>query len=167
MASETTEPGITDKYRLDDVDGHILKLVIDFPGIKQGEIAKHVGISRNGVGVRLKKPAFRLALREKLATSDELLKKGLDVSLRRMIEIIQTGSPREATEAAKVIAVLASGRLPGQQTRDGDVPPVQGMIFRTRIGHDGIVNRSMEEMREALPPSAQVQTIDAEVEDVD
>lgn len=164
MASGTDE-GIAGKYSLDCIDERILKLIIEYPSIKQGEIAKEVGLTRIAVGLRLKKPAFRLAVREKLATSDDLLKKGLEATLRRMIEIIQTGSPREATEAGKVIAVLASGRIPGQQTARGDVPPVQGMIWRTRIGQDGMVNRSVEEVRETLP--ARTDTIEAETCDVD
>jgi hypothetical protein len=164
MSIQPTDDSITARYNLDDVDKRILKLFVDFPGIKQGAIAKEVGISRRGVNLRMQKPAFRLAVKDKLATADELLKKGLDVSLRRMIDIIEFGTAREATEAAKVIAVLASGRIPGQQT-NRDAPPVEGMIFRTRIGQDGLVNRSMEEVHSSLP--AATQTIDAEVVDVD
>lgn len=164
MASETAEESVIDKYNLDEVDKRILKLFVDFPGIKQGEIAKEVGICRKAVNLRMQKPAFRLAVRDKLATADDLIKTALDATLRRMIEIIQFGSPREATEASKVIAVLASGRIPSQQSGRG-APRVEGVIFRTRIGQDGLVNRSMEEVREALP--APVETIDAETLDVD
>lgn len=164
------------RYSLDDIDRRVMALVVGFPGIKQGAIAKELGLTRGAVNQRVNKPAFKQALRDQLATTDELITKAQTAALHRLIDIINNGHDKFAIEAAKVIAVFAAGGLPGVTKRTGPDPRtggVEGVVFETQCGPDGTINRSMQAVTSAeLPPASPADmTLDAltgeQVDDAD
>ncbi len=149
------------KYRLDEVDEQILRLLIKYKTIKKGEIAKYLGLKPQMVYKRLRKPALQEALRDLQMPLRDLLDDAVKAAVRRMRSLVNDSDKKIAATAAKIlmspVAMAAQGAAMGAAARR--------VRFETTVQADGTLLQSIfeEDAAKAALPAAQ--TIDAEVID--
>lgn len=153
-------------YTLDEIDKKILALVLEFPEISKSALEDEIGLTRVAIANRMNKPAFQAAHADATLPLQDLIKDSLESGIRRLRQLVKKGSPKDAIEATKVLSVLHMGQGPGGKKGPGMLPGAEGLIFTTRIGQDGVLNRSATDMLPAPAPQETL-TIDAETIDAD
>lgn len=137
ITNESVDENIFLKYNLDPIDRQILRLLIANPGIKNEEIAEIVGKSKETVGWRQRREAFKKAYSEQLMSAPELFQKAQELAIKKLIQLIQGSNEKLAFEAAKIFA------FPLMQAQAAALTPKveETITFKTRIGPAGEIIR--------------------------
>lgn len=126
---------IIEKYELNSIDQQILKMEVQYPNIKQKDIAAAVKLTPAAVSQRRKKPAYRKALAEFNRTTGEWI---LDLGrhmFRRLRTLINDKDKDVALQAIKITAQLIMQQEQSQSV--GAVIREERITFRTTVQADG------------------------------
>lgn len=148
-----TDTPIPDKYKFDTIDKLIFKYKVSNPTAGLTEISRAIGTPIATVNYRTRQKKFLDAINEHFGTTSELLKRAQSVAIKALINIIQDEmtTKKDVIEAAKIVlAPLMAEYVSGAgKDRAPNEKAIEGIIFRTRIGKQGEIIKSEQEVLEA------------------
>lgn len=148
-----TDTPIPDKYKFDTIDKLIFKYKVSNPTAGLTEISRAIGTPIATVNYRTRQKKFLDAINEHFGTTSELLKRAQSVAIKALINIIQDKmtTKKDVIEAAKIVlAPLMAEYVSGAgKDRAPNEKAIEGIIFRTRIGKQGEIIKSEQEVLEA------------------
>ena len=148
-----TDTPIPDKYKFDTIDKLIFKYKVSNPTAGLTEISRAIGTPIATVNYRTRQKKFLDAINEHFGTTSELLKRAQSVAIKALINILQDEmtTKKDVIEAAKIVlAPLMAEYVSGAgKDRAPNEKAIEGIIFRTRIGKQGEIIKSEQEVLEA------------------
>jgi hypothetical protein len=140
MKKNVTLNSEDDPFELDAIDRQILKTLVDYPLIKNTEIATKLSLHANTISKRRKKPAFIKAYEDLLSTTEDLLERAQKVAARRLLKFVTDPDKKFALDAMKVAL--------SQRAQKKEVQVKEEIVFQTRVGSQG---QLMQEVIEVDP----------------
>lgn len=119
------------EFDLDKCDERIIQLIVEYPAMSKTRVAKLVGICKNTLVKRMKKPAFQRALEDIQKNAGALLQEVQTAAMRRLRRLINSSDEQIALNAVK----LALTPIFNQATVN--VNNLEERIYRVQFGEGG------------------------------
>ena len=127
-------------YKMEDIDREIIRLLVDYPDIKNKDLARVLSTNVEDIQSRKGKAIVKKALIELFQTNKELLVRTQQIALHRLMKLIQSTDESIALRATQIaLTPMMNEYKFGQQ--DGAVTEI---IFRSRIGPQGQLMQDIE-----------------------
>lgn len=120
-----------DKWRIDELDRVIIKHLVEYPNTTQKELAKVANLSMSGIRHRINRPAFKKAMEDLHAKTEEIFLKAQTLAARRLMKLIQSDDDTIALRACN----MALQPMINKATID--VNQSIEKVYRVRFGEQG------------------------------
>jgi hypothetical protein len=132
---------LREQYECDTTDLKICEIVFEYPQATYAEIAKLVGLgSKAAVRRRLLKPAVKKRLEDMNASVVDLVRRGQQVGLRRLMKLALSDNEWISLAASRILTqqVLAVNKVTVQQPN--------GVVYEVQVGDQGQIYRTVKEL---------------------
>lgn len=126
-------------YAVDPLDKEIIKILYEHPTASYREISGLLGVTTRQVEKRVRKPGVMKRLSDARMDVDELVKKGQEIGLKKLIGLSGSKDEFIALQASKLLSAPA---LASAMVRGGGLPP-SGVVYEVQVGPQGQVYQTV------------------------
>lgn len=131
-------------YQLQDIDREIIRLLVDYPDIKNKDLARVLSTNVHDIASRKGKAIVKKALIELFQTNKDLLVRTQQMALHRLMKLIQSPDESIALRATQIaLTPMMNEYKFGVQ--DAGITEI---IFRSRIGSQGQLMQDIEKVED-------------------